>query len=490
VTPLAARARRLPAEPFLVLGALAAAAAAAGLMAVAPPGAGVLLGIAIALPAIAYAAWYTHPVVLLGGGMALSVFSGNWANIGLPELVAPDRLLIAGAVAATLLRAPPVRNRPHIRLRPVHWVLYASVVYIVASSLAAGNADKASMLKIADRIGAVPFLLFVLAPVMFTSAKRRSQLLAALVAVGLYLGVTALFEALNADALVFPRYITNPALGIHADRARGPFLEAVGNGTALYIGVVASAIAFVTWRERWQRGVAAFTGSLCAAGLIFTLTRSVWLGAIVATLVTMLFAAELRRYLLPAAVAGVLVVGGALAVVPGLADKARAREEQKESVWDRYNLNHAALNMFHARPLVGFGWNTFTEVGTDYFTLGPTYPLSAGVGFGVHNEYLSNLAEIGLLGTALWLVPFVFVVLTTVTRRGPPELRPWRLGVLAIAVFFLVVAGFVYPYAFPLLVLWTMMGVLQEPALDDADRALAVGRWPGGVPRASRARRT
>jgi putative inorganic carbon (HCO3(-)) transporter len=484
-----ARRWRVP-EPLFVCAALAAAALVAAAMAVAPPGRVPLLGVAVVLPAIAYLAWYTHPAVLLGGGIMLSVFSGNWANIGLPELVAPDRMLIVAAIGATLLRAPTIHDRPHLRLRPIHWLLYLSIVYVATSSIAAGNADKASFLKLADRIGAVPFVLFLLAPVIFTSARRRSQLLAFLVGTGLYLGITALFEAVNLDALVFPHYITNAALGIHADRARGPFLEAVGNGTALYVGIVASAIAFLTWKVRWQRGVAAFTGAVCTAGLIFTLTRSVWLGALVATVVTMVFARELRRYLLPAVVGAALVVGVSFAGIPGLADKARAREEQKESVWDRYNLNHAAINMFHARPLVGFGWNTFPEIGTDYFTLGPTYPLSAGVGFGVHNEYLSNLAELGLIGTALWLVPLVVVVFITVTRRGPPELRAWRLGILAIAVFFLVVAGFVYPYAFPVLVLWTMMGAVREPALQEgrvADAQLARGRWPDGAPTASRA---
>ena len=479
--------RRIP-EAFLVGAALGAAVLAAVAVAVAPPGLGLLLAIALALPAIAYVGWYTHPVLLLGGGIVLSVFSGNWANVGLPELVAPDRMLILGAIVATLLRAAPIRDRPHLRLRPVHWALYLSVVYVMASAIAAGNVDKASLLKLADRIGAVPFALFLLAPVMFTSARRRSQFLTFLVGIGLYLGITALLETLKLEELVFPHYITNPALGIHADRARGPFLEAVGNGTALYIGLVASAIAFVTWTVPWHRRVAAATGALCGLGLIFTLTRSVWLGAIVATLVTMLFARELRRLLLPAVVAAAVVIGAALAVVPGLADKARVREEQKESVWDRYNLNHAALNMFHARPLVGFGWNTFPEVGTDYFVQGAHYPLSAGVGFGVHNEYLSNLAELGLIGTTLWLAPFVAMIVVTATRRGPPELRPWRLGVLAIGVFFLVVAGFVYPYAFPVLVLWTMMGALEAPgAVRRRTDDLAGGGWPSGAPSAARA---
>ena len=59
---------------------------------------------------------------LIGGGIALSIFSGNWANLGLPELVAPDRLLIFAAVVGVLLRSPAMRRRPALRLEPIHWL--------------------------------------------------------------------------------------------------------------------------------------------------------------------------------------------------------------------------------------------------------------------------------------------------------------------------------------------------------------------------------
>ena len=79
-----------------------------------------------------------------------------------------------------------------------------------------------------------------------------------------------------------------------------------------------------------------------------------------------------------------------------------ARESQKGPIYDRLNLNRAAVNMLDARPLFGFGWNRFTAVGTDYFRQGD-FPLTAGVGVGVHNAYLSHLAELGLVGTTLFL---------------------------------------------------------------------------------------
>ena len=52
---------------------------------------------------------------------------------------------------------------------------------------------------------------------------------------------------------------------------------------------------------------------------------------------------------------------------------------------------------------------------------------------------------------ALWLA---------LRRRGPPELEPWRVGLIAIATLNVVVAAFVYPYLFGVVVLWTWTGIV------------------------------
>jgi O-antigen ligase len=418
-----------------------------------------LLIFVTAVPAIAYLGWHAHPSILVSGGIALSVFSGNWANLGLPELIAPDRILLAAAAASVVLRAPAIARRGPAQVRPIQWLLAATVAYVIASALAAGTLDKEGILRLADRVGAVPFVMFLLAPVIFSAPRYRKALLASLVGVGLYLALTSLFEVTGAKALVFPRYISDPSLGIHADRARGPFLEAVGNGTALYCGLVASVVAASTWKGRWQRGIALVTAALCVPALVFTLTRSIWLGAIVASTLTVAAHPTLRRWLVPAALGAVLLGAASIAAIPGLDERVQARESQQEPIWDRLNLSRAALNMLDERPLFGFGWNSFTTVGTNYFEQGD-FPLTAGVGTFVHSAYLSNLAELGLVGTSLWLLGLLLAVRLALSGRGPPEFEAWRYGLLAITVMYLVVSAFVYPYLFATLALWTWAGVL------------------------------
>ena len=86
----------------------------------------------------------------------------------------------------------------------------------------------------------VPFALYHLAGSVFEDATsiRRFETFA-LVVLG-YLCVIAVLFLFGATQWIFPRYILDEGLGIHADRARGPFLQAVANGVTLnLLGLIA-----------------------------------------------------------------------------------------------------------------------------------------------------------------------------------------------------------------------------------------------------------
>ena len=96
----------------------------------------------------------------------------------------------------------------------------------------------------------MPFLLFLTAPLAFRTQRQRQVLLVTFVTLGAYLGLTVVFETVKLDALVFPKYILDPHYGIHAGRGRGPFVEAVTNGLALFTCSVVCAIAVAQWHDR------------------------------------------------------------------------------------------------------------------------------------------------------------------------------------------------------------------------------------------------
>ncbi len=256
-------------------------------------------------------------------------------------------------IGAVLLRAPPIRDRPPLSFRAVHWIMVATVLWMAGSAVAAGTlGESGQFFELLERVGVLPFMLFLVAPVVFAAERHRRILLGALIAMGAYLGFTSLMETLDLRALVFPSYINDPSLGTHADRARGPFLEAVTNGAGLYVGIIAATIALLQWKDERARTLAWVVLALCSAGILFTETRSVWLGAVVATVLTLLAIRELRYWFVPAAAAATAMVLLSLAVVPGLAGAVTDRQNDDRTVWDRKNLATASVNMVEAHPLV------------------------------------------------------------------------------------------------------------------------------------------
>ena len=421
-----------------------------------------LAAAALAVGSVVYLVLRTDPAWAFAGALVCSVFAGNWeAFLGLPGALGPERLLLAAGIMGLAMqwwRDPDAI--PRLRLEPVHWVLALAALFAVVSALVAGTLFTLdSAVRLAERFGVIPFLVFALAPLAFRNPRQRGILLGTLVALGGYLGAIAFLETAGPKALVFPRYIVDPAYGYQPDRAGGPFAEAVTNGVGLYLCGVAAGIATVTWRGRRARITAAVVLLACGLGLLFTLQRSIWLGSIVATAVALLSVRELRRYFVPAAALGALVVVAALAVVPGLQDRAEERTEANRSVWDRRNLNNAALALIASRPLTGTGWDRFQSDSPDYFSQAATYPLTAGEEI-VHNVFLSHASELGLVGAALWAAGLLLAIGGAIAVRAPPDLEPWRIGLIAVASFWLIVTNFVYPQVFPTLALWLWIGVV------------------------------
>src|SRR5258708_10524670 len=89
----------------------------------------------------------------------------------------------------------------------------------------------------------VPFALFHLATLVFRGASERRHFEIFVVFALAYLVFIAIAFLADAHSLIFPRFILNQSLGFHADRARGPFLQAVANGVSLNIlGILVVAL--------------------------------------------------------------------------------------------------------------------------------------------------------------------------------------------------------------------------------------------------------
>ncbi len=418
-----------------------------------------LLAIA-GLAAVVYVARQIDPAWLLSGGIATDVFVGSGAKLGVP--ISPSRVLIAAGSLALIARATRDGRRFPLRPQPLHLLLVAVSLWALGSAYLSGTLhQQGTLYELLDRLGVVPYWMFFLAPLAFATERQRRILLGTLIALGGYLGLTALFEILKLNSLVWPKYILDPAYGSHGDRARGPFVEAIANGVALFECGVAATMGLAIWRDRRARVACAAVAALCVAGCLFTLTREVWLGAAVGALLALAGFAELRRFLLHAVVIGATTTVLALAIVPGFSGSFHSRTHDQSSIWVRKNVARAAINMINAKPLLGFGWNGFVAESPPYFRSAGSYPL-IGIGVPAHNLPLRNAVELGLIGATLWALALALGLGGAIfVPPDTPELRLWRIGLVAMAADLLVIINFApSSYPFPTLLVWTWAGLI------------------------------
>ncbi len=439
--------------------------------------------------------WQQNPALNMCGAIVTGLFGGAWSQIGIGGLPL-DRFLMALVLLQLLLRAPGAAGTPRIQIRNVHLLLALTAVYVLASAAAASTlTTESGFLSMVDMFGFAPFLMFLISPAVFSGARERNMLLATLVGVGAYLGVTAIFESVGPHALVFPRYIARVDMELSGERVNGPFQSSVVEGFANYACAVAAVMAFRQWRASPWRHLAAAVAAVCAFGCFLTLERGVWIAAVLATIGAALLTHTGRRWLVPGAGACAVIIASVLALSSALSHSTSARANDQISVWSRENQTSAGLRMLAARPLFGFGWAGYTTHSLAYFRQPRSYPqdgymLQERVGthappLPLHDTYLAFAVELGLLGALLWLTCLLWGVGQAIFSRGPVGLTPWKQGLLAIALFYLVIA-LVDPHehAFPLLLLWTWAGVAfgSESLAAQARRAAATTRSAMSVP--------
>ena len=305
----------------------------------------------------------------------------------------------------------------------------------------------------------VPFALFHLAGRVFTTelSFRRFETFAVVILA--YLSFTAIAFMAGANWLIFPRFILDSSLGFHADRARGPLLQAVANGVSLNM---LALLALHAWRRGSLRGakVLVVLASVPLA-ILATMTRTVWL-AFAGSVVAVIFLSSNR--VLKRACAGVTVV-----TVVGLAfvlssnslgGALSERLEERGPVDYRAAVYAGGWEMFQQRPWAGWGFHQMpgelprNVSGYDEKVL---YP---------HNTYLELLVEHGVPGFALYL--WLMWELLRLGRGAVPvrevdgflDSNLHRMWPILLVVYWVNAAMVVMSYQFVNGLLFTLAGML------------------------------
>jgi hypothetical protein len=387
-----------------------------------------------------------------------------------------DRLAVVGLVAAWAWQSwrGGVEPRPLVLADAL---LAALLALLVANTLISGPRSDAGYTPGAWRLVAgylVPATLYAVARTARLTRTDVAGLAAVLTALGAYLSVTALLEILGSWDLVFPPHIADPSLGIHFGRARGPMLHSVSLG--LYLGVGGLVAADLLGRRPLGRGLLFAFLPLLLAALLFTYTRSVYLGvalgtivwcsltlprlgqrvaaaAVVASLLGMTFAQhgvlrfERGRLAEPAS-AGELPApapgdGGQVAEtqpIPSPDNPRETPEATRHSAYMRLVFAWVSWQMFQDRPLFGVGLGHFGAAKASYLANAPaSLDVRSTARREHHIHYLSLLTEAGAAGLGLFLALLATWTWTAWRLHRDPQAAPWAarcaalfLGVLPI----------------------------------------------------------
>ena len=422
------------------------------------------------------------PPVAIQQGLpgAFAAHTAELALRPLQALTAAPTLLFLAALAAMLLRHPDVRFYEIDRVAfamLVVGVVGRAVIFqhrLVVIERATWPMLGLTLLALASVIGRpfdnetwsllaakciVPFTLFHLARLVFTEEKRFRQFEIFALVVLAYLSFTAIAFLVGARTLIFPRFILDESLGYHADRARGPLLQAVANGVSLNL---LGLLALHAFRRGSLRGVkAVLLLASVPIAILATMTRAVWL-SFAGTVLVLIFISG-NRTLRRASIGIVLVGGAGLAGVLSsheLGGALRDRLEERGPVEYRQAVYAGGWEMFLARPLTGWGVNQMPAELPRHvsgYKEKLLYP---------HNTYLELLVEDGIVGLALYL--WLMWELWRLGRGSVPaedqgsflDAEFHRLWPILLGVYWVNAAAVVMSYQFVNGLLFTLAGML------------------------------
>jgi len=367
-----------------------------------------------------------------------------------------DRVAFGLLVVGMLARALVLR-KPLFQIERASWPMLG-LTLLALTSIVSQPFDNETWMMLAAKF-IVPFTLFHFSAQVFDQERRFRQFEIFALIVLAYLSFTSIAFLADARSLIFPRFILDESLGHHADRARGPLLQAVANGVSLNL---LGLLAFHAYSRRSVRGfkLLLLLGSVPIA-ILATMTRAVWLsfGLTVLILIFLSKSVALRQICLGLTLAG----GLTLAVVltsPQLGCLLTDRLEERGPVDFREAVYAGSWQMFLDRPLFGWGFHQMPTELPRYVTAYQKKVLYP------HNTYLEILVEHGVVGLALyaWLMWEMLRLrrgaIPASENDGFLNRQFHRLWPVLLGVYWLNAAVVVMSYQFVNGLLFTLAGML------------------------------
>jgi O-antigen ligase len=220
------------------------------------------------------------------------------------------------------------------------------------------------------------------------------------------------------------------------------------------------------------RSVFLLACGVSALCVFLSMERAVWLGAAAVIVgLFILYPKPMLRYITIAGVVFLLVGAGFLAEKINMAN---ARLKSQSQVDVRIVIMDAMVQMFQAKPVLGWGYGTINQYISQYYRQVDSYLIDRFETS--HNTYLTILVELGLVGFILYLFPVVWLFAASVQAwRGPPKMESAQrllLGVLWLAVLqHFIVSNFMDMrfFSFAITLWWMNLGLIANLVYQHAE---------------------
>jgi O-antigen ligase len=251
-----------------------------------------------------------------------------------------------------------------------------------------------------------PFSFYYFGKTFIYSKESLRVLLWGLMVFFVYFVITAYLEHFKINALIYPRFVTNPLIGLHYGRARGPFLSAPVNGWIIATLFFSTLLLLLEIENIFVRGLLLLFILATPLAIFYTYTRAVWLSFILAPLVVSVFSKRLliRRRLVPFLLIFLIVLASVGWENLKSSERAAGGVMEIPEVEARIALYDITKVIFRNAPLFGLGLGRFNDA-IPYYA--PEFgPAGRDLLASQHNIFLGIVAEVGLIG----LVPFLIIL--------------------------------------------------------------------------------
>jgi O-antigen ligase len=323
--------------------------------------------------------------------------------------VTPDRIIFL-VIFGIFIGALRSRRTQSISLSGLEWtMLLFTILCVISYIISAPDAGSGRFKWFVTLFNLIfcPFGIYLVAKQSWYHPANVRKLLWAIVGMGVYLSFTAVFEHYRIDALVFPRYIVDPHVGIQFGRARGPMVGSNPMGEwlcAVYLAICLVIPFSKTFTKVLLYGLI----TVVMVAIYFTLTRGCWLSFAYVVLLTSVFGGKFGNQ------SRMIVLLVAAAFFSGMGSKFSFYGDtlfsrRQNTIDYRISNNETTYKMGMDNFLTGVGYGKFGANWERYFGSSQK-ELTGDLTDGNHNIYLGLFSDLGFPGVALYVTIFGLIL--------------------------------------------------------------------------------